>query len=310
MLLFIAFILIGVALLWYASEILIEGASALALRIGMSPLSVGITIVAFGTSLPEAFSCLTAHLSFAKPDLALANILGSNIANIALVLGVCGLIKNLPVRAKIKKIDTPMLFSYTLILAYLLLSHSINWVGGCVLLIAYAIISFVSIKTESPQVDMDQSNLPKPIKSLFLLVLGLVLLPLGAHLLLKGSIGVAQVFNLSDRFIGITLVALGTSAPEVFVSASAVFKGKTDIAFGNIIGSNLFNTAIIGIAAALKPLAISNTLIKNDLPILLGVTLSMLLLTTFRKKLGRLEAIGFILFYIVYLSFLKATDIA
>ncbi|HQX07991.1 MAG TPA: calcium/sodium antiporter [Zoogloea sp.] len=280
----------GFVLLVGGAELLIRGASRIALRLGIQPIVVGLTVVAFGTSMPELLVSVTANLSNAGGgDIAIGNIVGSNIANLGLILGLCGSAYALGVNRHIVMVEYPLLIGVTIVFSAMLLSGAlVQWQG--VLLVA-GMIAFIgwNILTARRQYTMAhaaQENLEvavtvdakiarpseQPWFDVLLIMMGLGGLVLGSDWLVSGARTIALVLGVSDMVIGLTLVAVGTSLPEAATSLVATFRGQGDLAIGNVVGSNLFNMlGIAGLTAAIKPLTAPSGL-QIDLAVMLALT--------------------------------------
>ncbi len=262
MLLPILLILIGLILLALGAEGLVRGAASLALRLGVTPLVVGLTIVAFGTGSPELAVSVEAAAS-GNGTIALGNIVGSNIANIALILGVAAIIRPIHVNLKVLKRQVPLMIAITVLLALMLFSGEINQLEGLLMIagsIAYVGMTFATARNNRDAIKTYADELPKPTRAVWLdlalTIGGLGVLWLGARALLDGVVAVAQQIGISQVVIALTVVAIGTSLPELATSTIAAFKGEGDLAVGNAIGSNILNIlAILGIAALIRPIA-------------------------------------------------------
>lgn len=260
----ILLILGGLVILTIGAELLVRGGSSAALRLGVSPLVVGLTIVAFGTGSPEFVVSLTAAFD-GNSGIALGNIIGSNISNIALILGIAALVRPLAVKAEILRREMPVLVGASGLLWLFIYDGELSRIEGGIL-VAGAIVYTVLIYSLSRQKvkkevleefeEAVESTGKNPIVDGILIVGGLVLLVLGANLLLNGSVTIAKGCGISDVVIGLTIVAIGTSLPELATSAVAAYKNEPDIAFGNAIGSNILNIlAILGLTALIQPFA-------------------------------------------------------
>lgn len=262
MLLPILLILIGLILLALGAEGLVRGAASLALRLGITPLVVGLTIVAFGTGSPELAVSVEAAAN-GNSTIALGNIVGSNIANIALILGVAAIIRPIHINLKVLKREVPLMIAITVLLALMLFAGEINQLEGLLMIagsIAYVGMTFATARNNRAAIKAYADELPKPTRAVWLdlalTIGGLGVLWLGARALLDGVVAVAQQIGISQVVIALTVVAIGTSLPELATSTVAAFKGEGDLAVGNAIGSNILNIlAILGIAALIRPIA-------------------------------------------------------
>lgn len=302
----------GFVVLTGAAEALVYGAASLARRMGLSPLVIGLTVVSIGTSLPELVVGLEAALA-GTGDLALGNIVGSNIGNIALILGLAALVRPLSVEAQVVRVDVPILVGGSLVFAGLTLDGRLGRVDGGLLvvgIVAYVLYSVWAAQTPSASVaetfDDEVPRLHSGALDLGLLLLGLVGLVAGAHLLVTGAVSIAEGLGVGPLLIGLTVVAVGTSLPELATSIVAARRGRGDIAVGNAVGSSIFNIlGILGGIVLVQPLSTA-ALGTLDTGVMLGV--SVLILPLFRSDwtLSRWE--GALLFgcYLAYLWALLA----
>ena len=304
----IIFILIGLVLLAVGAEGLVRGSSSVALRLGVTPLVVGLTIVAFGTGSPELVVSVGSALS-GNSGLALGNVIGSNISNIALILGVAALIKPLKVRAEIVRREAPVMVVITALLWILLYDGELGRFDGAILAfgaIAYTFLTYyLSKQKETKAVEKEfEDAFEQPKGKLWLdvvfIVAGLSLLIFGANLLLGGAISVAKYFGLSEVVIGLTIVAVGTSLPELATSALAARKGEADVALGNAIGSNVLNIlAVLGITALIEPISTAGVR-TIDLGVMLGSAILLNVLLGRNFVLDRVEGAVLIFGYVIY----------
>ena len=330
MLLPIVAVVLGLAVLVWSADKFVDGAVGVARFFGMSTLLIGMVIVGFGTSAPEmVVSALSAMEN--APELALGNAYGSNIANIALILGVTALISPVIVKRDALKRDVPILIGVTVVAIIQAADGSISRMDGVVLLLLFAGIMGFNIwselrakkKASAQEMDADdgdesrKASLPK---SVAWLLLGLTLLVLSSRCLVWGAVSIAQALGVSDLLIGLTIVAVGTSLPELASSIAAARKGENDLAFGNIVGSNLFNTlTVVGIASTISPMHTVDPLVfSRDLPVVAVLTVLLLLFgLPVRKKrldanglrigrINRLEGTTFLAIYVGYIGFLIA----
>ncbi|MBU0673048.1 MAG: sodium:calcium antiporter [Proteobacteria bacterium] len=285
----------GLILLIGGGEALVSGASRFALRHGMRPMVVGLTVVAFGTSLPELFVSLVA--TFADhADIMIGNVIGSNIANIGLILGIAALIRPVPVHfAGIRK-ELFMVLGVSCLIALVVVGgYFYRWIG--IALVAYLIWNTVQSCFGGGRFEVAElSDLPKVVgrESNFMIIglqiAGLIMLAYGSNLFIDGAVDVARHVGISELVIGLTIAAVGTSLPELASSLSAIRRGHNEILIGNIIGSNLFNLMMVmGGTAALRPFALSSDLLYRDLPMMIGLMLFLLPLLIFRGQVSRLS---------------------
>lgn len=257
-------ILLGLILLAAGAEGLVRGSSSLALRMGVTPLVIGLTVVAFGTGSPEMFVSLQAALS-GNSDLALGNIVGSNISNVALILGLAALVRPLKVRSTLLHREVPVMIGITLLLAVLLLDGEVGRVDGAVLAIgsvAYTIAIYRAARRQRNAAVAAEfaEALPKPqstrARSVMLVAAGFIGLLIGANVLVSGAVVIAQALGMSQIVIGLTVIAIGTSLPELATSVVAALRDDADVAFGNVLGSNILNILLIlGVVAMIKPVS-------------------------------------------------------
>ena len=292
-------------------DFLVRGATSLALRLHMTPLVVGLTIVAFGTSAPELLISLSAALS-GSPDLAMGNVVGSNICNLALVLGVTILIGPVRVSPDTIRIDWPVTMGSSLLLFYVVRDNSLGIYEGIFFvlsLIAYTFFiirrSRMKMKAEiTKEKELDVPDLPSKNlrKDIGVIIIGSVGLYFGAKWFVIGAKELALFLEVSQRVIGITVVALGTSLPELVTSMVASFKKETDLALGNLLGSNIFNVlSILGITSIVKEIHVSDIIHQVDMLWMLGITLLILPLMLFQRKLARTEGVILLLVYVYYI---------
>lgn len=302
----------GLILLFVGAEGLVRGSSAIALRLGISPLVIGLTVVAFGTSAPELLVSVKSSLE-GNSDIAIGNVIGSNICNIALILGVSALINPMIVKAQVVKREIPIMIGVTVLLILMLLNNNISRLEGIILtagIIIYTVISiYLSKKERDPEVILEfQEELgKKPVGLLIssiLVVVGLALLIFGANIFVNGAVSAAERMGVSNAVIGLTVVAFGTSLPELITSIVAGIKKEGDIAIGNIVGSNVFNIlSILGITAVIKPIT-SYGISYVDLSIMLLTAVIILPLSYSGFKINRWEGAFLFIGYIAYFIYL------
>src|SRR6056297_69193 len=293
--------LAGFVLLMWGADRFVVGAAGTARNLGVPPLLIGLTLVGMATSGPEIFVAITASLS-GDPALAAGNAIGSNIANIGLVLGATALVMPISVKSVTLRREMPTLLVVTLVMAMVFFNLRLGRVEGVLLivtlvLVLYWLVVLGSRSGVSDPIGLDYAaeipeNLPMP-RALQWLALGLVVLLTGSNLLVWGAENLALTFGVSELVIGLTVVAIGTSLPELAVSMMSAFKGEHDMAIGNIIGSNLFNSlAVVGVAALIHPATFDTELLVQHMPVMVGMTLALFLLTynfNGQSRIGRLE---------------------
>lgn len=305
------FLVLGLVALFIGAEGLIRGSSALALKIGITPLVVGLTVVAFGTSTPELVVSLKAAL-IGNSSISLGNIVGSNIANIALILGIAAIIRPLDVHANVIRREIPIMIGISILLVLLLIDGELGLVDGIIFVLGIVIYTIVNItmarKEKNAEVDKEfkeglKTGLGVPI-SIVMIVGGLGLMILGANLFVTSSISIAKVIGVSDAIIGLTIVAVGTSLPELITSVVAAYKNESDIAIGNVVGSNIFNIlGILGITALIISVG-SSGINYVDFGVMLFAALILLPLSKTGFRITRLEGIILVLGYIAYIYYL------
>jgi cation:H+ antiporter len=280
--------LAGFVLLIWGADRFVLGAASTARNLGLSPLLIGLTLVGMATSGPEIFVSITASLA-GDPSLAAGNAIGSNIANIGLVLGVTALIMPISVRSVTLRREMPALLAVTLVVTMVFINLKLGRVEGILLMVTLVLVLYwlvvLGSRTEAtdPIAYDIASEIPQDIpmsQALGWLTVGLVVLLTGANLLVWGAKNMAVEFGVSELVIGLTVVAIGTSLPELAVSVVSALKGEHDMAIGNIIGSNLFNSlAVVGIAGLIRPATFERELLTLHLPVMIGMTLALFLMT-------------------------------
>ncbi len=309
----------GFILLKKGADWLIEHSSSIARRWGIPALIVGLTVVAFGTSLPELAVSLFGAL-FGSPDISVGTVVGSNIMNIALILGLTAAIAPLAIKERTLIYEFPFVIVSALFL--LILSNDNNIFGintftlgrfdGTVLLLVFAIF-FIYIysfyknrNTEAKkEFEMEYKKIGKLWHNFVFILLGIVALFVGGRILVFSAVDIATIMGLSEKVIGLTIVALGTSLPELFTSITAMLKQESGIAVGNIIGSNIFNILwVIGLVAVIKPLSVNPQIVYFDMVIMLVFSLLLVLFATTGKKLVRWEGAAFLAGYVAYVAYL------
>ena len=298
---------LGLALLVAGGEALVRGAVNLSLRLGLSPLLVGLTVVAFGTSAPELLVSVEAVLDGA-PGIALGNVVGSNIANVLLVLGIPAII------AGVRTADLDLARSFVTMLASTVLFVALALLGpfgtlhSAILLCGLVLMIWDSARDgarrASPEEPVEGADPSMPIwRVIAFLVAGLVMLPLGARFLVEGATGIAREMGVGETVIGLTLVAVGTSLPELATSVIAAFRNQAEVAMGNVIGSNVFNLlGIIGIAGLVGPLPVPVEMMRYDLWVMLGVSFLLVPFVFGRRDITRRVGLGLVAAYAAYVA--------
>ena len=290
----------GLALLVWSADKFVDGAAATARYAGMPPLLIGMVIIGFGTSAPEMVVSALASMQ-GNPGLALGNADGSNITNIALILGLTALISPIAVSSQVVRKEIPILLGITLLTGALLIDGHLGRSDALILggvfigLLGWSIWTGIKGKgdalDEDVNVEIDSEAMPLK-KAIFWLIVGLVLLVGASRLLVWGAVTIAQAFGISDLVIGLTIVAVGTSLPELASSLMAIKKKEHDLALGNVLGSNLFNTlAVVGIAAGIAPLDVDPAVLSRDWSLMMGLTLLLLVMCLGRKGQGRINRV-------------------
>ena len=312
--------LVGLVLLYFGAEGLVRGASALALRFGIAPLVVGLTVVAFGTSAPELLVSLLA-LYDGKGGISVGNIIGSNIANIALILGCAAMVRPLKVNLTALHRDFPVMLASTVMLTVLIWDGELSRVeagtmAGCmVVYLGYSMVRGMrsvrggapdemldALPEELAEIDVENESVPK---NLGLIVVGIAGLSAGAYLLVENAIVMAKFLKVPDLVIGISIVAIGTSLPELATSVVAAYRGESDISVGNVIGSNIFNVwMVLGIVGLLMPIVVGSEFIKIDLMVMLGVSILIWPLMRSGLSINRLEGALLVAGYLGYMVYL------
>lgn len=297
----ILYVLGGLVGLFLGGEALLRGAVGVAQAARLSPLVIGLTVVGFGTSTPELLVSLKAALDGA-PDIALGNIVGSNIANILLILGISALVWPITVADKALRRDGIVMLGAAVALFAVVAFGSLGRVTGIALVLA--LITYLWIALRQPRPDADMAVAPdRPLWASGLWVaLGLVGLMLGAKYLVDGAVIMAGDFGVSEAFIGLTIVAVGTSLPELATSLVAALRKQSDIALGNIIGSNIFNIlGILGVTAAITPIAAAPRFAQFDLPVMVGVSIVFALVLWRGGRIGHVAGLLCLAAYAVYI---------
>ncbi|MCW9059415.1 MAG: calcium/sodium antiporter [Gammaproteobacteria bacterium] len=307
----ILFLLIGIALLTVGGEALIRGSLAAAKRLGVSPLLSGLVIVGFGTSAPELVVSVNAAVE-GRPDIAIGNVVGSNIGNILLILGICALISPLAVKPLALRRDAVTVVAASVLFLVLVGGSALGRVDAAIFLVALGAYLVWAYWSESfhaapsgelHQAEADElSTIPKSVLwTVTAVVLGLLLLIAGSQILLIGAIGIAAHFGVPEAVIGLTLVAVGTSLPELSISVIAAIRRHADVAVGNILGSNIFNLlGILGVSALLQPLPVHARIIQFDQWVMLGTSLLLLLFLYTGRRLSRTEGGVLLIGYGIY----------
>jgi len=301
----------GLVILLVCGELLVRGSVALAANMGVSKLVIGFTVIAFGTSAPELVVCIQAAIDGA-PGIAFGNVIGSNIANVLLVLGVPALIYPLVCDSRSALRDSLIMISASILFMVLAWNGTIQiWQGALLVgfLATVLLRSYIRARKEGDEgaeeaLEEYEQNMPKNLfVSILFVLMGLIGLILGSHLLVQGAEMIARIAGVSDEIIGLTLVALGTSLPELATSIIAAFRRHGDVAIGNVLGSNLFNiTGIIGVTAIVEPMKAPMQVLHFDLWIMLFVSLLMIPIFISKRPIGRTLGGAFCIAYVAYVA--------
>ncbi len=314
-----AILVVGLCLLVWSADRLVYGAAAIARNVGISPLVIGMTILAMGSSAPEMVVSATAALS-GKTDTAVGNVLGSNIANIALILGVTALIKPLSISSGIIRRELPLMLGVTIVAGAILWDNHLGFYEGVLLAVLFAgfLLAMMKIGKESgesdPMLAEQEAEIPTGVSNVsagIWVVVGLVLLIFSADMVVESAVTIAKAFGMSDLVIGLTIVAVGTSLPELAASVAGVLKGEDDLAVGNIIGSNIFNIlAVMGIPGILNPSMLNPLAMDRDFYVMLAVSVLLFLFAVGKSRIiNRWEGIALLICFVGYQGYLL-TDMA
>jgi cation:H+ antiporter len=323
MLLALLAIIAGLILLVWSADRFVDGAAATATHLGMSPLLIGMVVIGFGTSAPElAVSAIAA--TDGNPGLALGNAYGSNITNIALIVGLVALVSPIDVHSQILRKELPILIGITLLAGWQLLDGELTRLDGWALLLVFAVVMGWSIvqgirgKGDSlgGEAETELAAHPMPLpRAITWLVIGLVLLLVSSRMLVWGAVYVAQTLGVSDLIIGLTIVAIGTSLPELAAGIASVRKKEHDLILGNILGSGIFNTlAVVGIAATIEPMAAESVVLYRDWSVMMAVTVALFLMGYgvfgSRRVILRWEGAVLMAVYVGYTGYLASTVVS
>jgi cation:H+ antiporter len=314
------YLIAGLVLLVAGAEVLVRGAAKLAAQFGIPPLIIGLTVVAFGTSAPETAVSVQAALN-GSGDLAIGNVVGSNIANVLFILGLTALIAPLVVSRQLIRLDVPIMIGASLVVYALAWDGSLSKLDGALLfagILAYTGFLIISSRRDKSAAAADDEfskefGLDEPAKpyawaiNLGLIVAGLVLLVTGSNFLVEGAVTLARALGISELVIGLTVVAIGTSLPELATSVLAALKGERDIAVGNIVGSNIFNLlCVLGLASLVAPLPVSvaANALAFDFPVMIAVAVACLPIFFAGYRINRWEGLLFLAYYVAYTLYL------
>lgn len=309
----------GLVLLVWSADRFVDGSASVARHFGMTPLLIGMVVLGFGTSAPEMVVSANAAMQ-GNPAIALGNAYGSNITNIALVLGLTALISPIAVSSGVLHKELPILTAITALAAWQLIDGNISRNEALVLLGVFALLMSWTVweglredsDTLASEVEQELQERAMPLnRALFWLVIGLVLLIASSRILVWGAVEIAHAFGVSDLIIGLTIIAVGTSLPELASSIIATRKGESDLALGNVMGSNLFNTlAVVGIAGSIAPMSVGPEVLSRDVLVMACLTLSLFLICYgFRghARINRVEGSILLACYVGYNAYLATT---
>lgn len=314
-------LILGLLLLLAGGEALVKGSVAAAVRLGVSPLVIGLTLVGFGTSTPEMVTSVEAAL-IGSPGVAVGNVVGSNIANILLILGASALIRPIPTdRGALERDGTALAVSAVLLAAVTVAGGLNRWVGGIfvLLILAYTIHSYLGERKrpDTPEARLHRAEAEEEAPRRMPLWLGLVLVlagiaavVAGAHFLVEGALVIARSAGVSETVIGLTVVSVGTSLPELMTSVMAAIRRHGDVAFGNIVGSNIFNAlGITGVTALVRPLRVPEEIVRLDIWVMLGASALLIFFATSGRRIGRREGGALLALYGGYLVLQLVPDV-
>ncbi|MDK2885815.1 MAG: cation:H+ antiporter [Thermosipho sp. (in: thermotogales)] len=313
MFLIILGIILGLFMLIKGADWLVDGSVSIALNMGVSKLIVGLSVVAFGTSVPELVASLVSVLN-GHSSVSISNVVGSNIANIALCLALASLFSVVNIKSQTIKVEMPFMIISTIVFTSLLIRDklfTLKWNDGIVF-ISFLIIFIYYLVTNAKEMVMEEfeSELKgehKTSVSILLIIFGILGVSLGGELTIKNVVELARIFNLSETLVGLTIVAIGTSLPELVVSVTSTIKGEGEILVGNIVGSNVFNILfILGVSSLFGNLTVDVSNYVIDLIAINFIALLLLIISLLKKKLTRIDGILFLIMYVVYLSFVFA----
>jgi cation:H+ antiporter len=315
--------ILGIGLLIGGAELLVRGATRLALGFGISPLVIGLTVVAFGTSAPELAVTIQSSLA-GQSDLAIGNVVGSNITNILLILGLAATITPLSVSQKLIRLDVPIMVAASVIMLLLSLDGAIGQLDGALLvvgIVGYTTFAIVQSRRESRHIqreyaaeygdaDAKYPTAAERLRDVALVVIGLIMLTFGARWIVDGAVAFARALGISELVIGLTIIAIGTSLPEIAATVVASLRGERDIAVGNVVGSCIFNIfSVLGLAAVVAPggITVAETVRWFDIPVMIAVSFACLPFFIHGGVLYRWEGLLFLSYYVAYTIYLVLT---
>lgn len=296
------YLLVGLVGLFFGGEALVRGSVGIARRMAIPPLLIGLTVVGFGTSTPELLVSVDAAWR-GVPDIALGNIVGSNIANILLIIGLSALVWPIKVMGATLRRDTAVMMAAALVLVPVFAMGQLGRVSGLILVVGLAAY-LVWAYRQPGEMEAEEVGVPAPASALvstLWVIGGLVALMVGARFLVDGAVNIARGYGISEAFIGLTIVAVGTSLPELATSLIAAFRRQSEIAVGNIVGSNIFNVlGILGVTALIAPIPVASRFLTFDLPVMIAVSLVLTALLLTRPVIGRGIGVAMLAGYVAY----------
>ncbi|MBS4070616.1 MAG: calcium/sodium antiporter [Algoriphagus sp.] len=304
---------LGLLILLLGGKLLVDGASSIALKLGLSSGLIGLTVVAFGTSAPELLVSINAAIK-GNSDISIGNVVGSNIANIALVLGLSGLFYPIAISKTHLRFDYLLMLIVTFLFFFISTDQIITFWEGVILICGFILLNVYLFrnlgKSPQPENELIEENLEEIKKynlpiSILLFLFGIIGLYFGSEMLVNNAVLISKQFGVSERIIGITIIAIGTSLPELITSIIAALSKRTDLALGNILGSNIMNIlSIIGITALIKPIGVSEEFIKADYLWMIGISILLFPLMRTKMRVSKLEGTVLLFSYFIYLYFL------
>lgn len=297
-------LVLGLALLYFGSSMLVEGAASTAVLFHVRPVIVGLTVVSLATSAPELLVSLVAAVK-GSGGISLGNIIGSNVINIALVLGISGLIRTIQIQRQIIRIEIPYMIGVSIVFWALCVDSRLGRLDGAVLLIllfTFILYGIITARDKDTGVNADPPSRHGLLKHAVFIVLGILMLSLGANFVVREAIAFASLMGLSQTFIGISVVALGTSLPELATSAVAAARHESDISVGNVVGSNLFNICLVmGMMGLFNPMAIEANLHEFQFPFMVAVCVILGIVALGRREIDRISGLMMIGLFVFYL---------
>ncbi|NMG38181.1 calcium/sodium antiporter [Chelativorans sp. ZYF759] len=293
---------LGLVGLFAGGEFLVRGSVALARGFAISPLLIGLTVVGFGTSTPELLVSVDAAWR-GLPDIALGNVIGSNIANILLIVGIAALVWPIAIAGASLRRDLAVMLVAALVLLPFFMLEELSRPAGGLLVASLVLYLFAAYRAgrSAPEPETEEVPTLSTGKALGVVAIGLVALMVGARFLVDGAVAIARDYAISEAFIGLTIVAVGTSLPELATSLIAAFRRQSEIAIGNVVGSNIFNIlGILGVTALVAPIPVAPRFLAFDFPVMIGASVLLAVMLIARSKIGRLSGLALLLGYAIY----------